>query len=147
MTAPSPLVRGLLLLVLVASTAEAAPRRGGWYWWWVRQQAPTSELDAAVSTPDPALQVTTASVPVTTQPEAPVAPVTTASLFASAASPVSSWSGYPILDSSAYAYAPTSAVPSYAYDALINFGSAPYASASALTTGGAQSWVNSPVVQ
>lgn len=153
MTQILPVARCLLLLVLLASTAEAAPRRGGWYWWWLRQAA-IREMAAAVPDPDPSPVLTSLppAAPVVAPPAQEVAPFTTASLFSNAVAvsqTAASFSAAPSYYAPVLipAPTPTPAPVGYAYDALINFGSAPYAGAGSLTTGGAQAWYTSPVVR
>jgi hypothetical protein len=149
-----PLARCALLLVVLASTAEAAPRRGGWYWWWLRQQAAVREQATPVPATESAAQLASLAPVPEVPPSAPqpqevvAAPVTTASLFAGVApAEVAPLAISPIAEASWYSFAPSPVAPTFAYDAFINFGSGPYAGASALTTGGAQPWYTSPVVQ
>lgn len=52
-----------------------------------------------------------------------------------------------ITDTSLGSYAGGWEAPSYQYDAFINLGDGPYASEAMLTTGGAQPWYDSPVVE
>lgn len=147
-----PVARCLLLLAVLGSTAEAAPRRGGWYWWWVRQAAiRDAEPVATPVDPMPVPQIapvaSASALAAAPMPSTPA--VTTASLFGGGAvtNATSATTFSQITGNYSPVSTPTPAPPSYAYDALINFGTAPYASAGVLTTGGAQAWYTSPVVQ
>jgi hypothetical protein len=144
---------------LVASPADAATRRGGWYQWWLRQAATTrASVGADPGTlPSPAPRVPTPApapappppaplpAPVPSRPQ-PAPPVTTGSLFGQRVQPAV-MPPSPVLDYVPAPSIPASTLPSFEYDAFLNFTDGPFAGAALLTTGNAQPWYSSPVVQ
>jgi hypothetical protein len=158
----------VLLGGLLGSPADAATRRGGWYQWWLRQSAaragaaadPEPNAPPAPRVPAPApAPLPPPPAPVRPQPivpavmptpapapaPRPTGPVTTGSLFG-VRTPAAVAPPPPI----AYEPAPSipaSTLPSFDYDAFLNFGDGQFAGASLLTTGGARPWYVSPTVQ
>lgn len=148
------LALAFVLLGLVGSQADAAARRGGWYQWWLKQNATRSaaiEALAASGRGGNSVAGSISATPAVIRPQpAPVAPsmppITSASLFGGAnyqppVSPAPEPTPAPLVT------IPASTAPTFDYDALLNFSDGPYAQASLLTTGNAQPWYNSPVVQ
>lgn len=141
--------RALVLLVLgvvVPSARGDSMRSGTWQWQsWSFGVDGTATMTITTtttsSTPPPAAALTPPAQPAT--PSNPPAAPQLASPPPSQPLPQTTVtvSSYPAAPAAATAPAPSPNV-----DAFLNFGSGPFANANTLTTGGAQSWANSPQV-
>lgn len=114
---PEPAVRTMQVPQAQAAPAAAPPTPS-------YSSAETNNLPLVLTSWSTLPQLTSNSVPATTLPSGVSLPTPPAAIIT-----------------------PPSPPPTYAADAYINFGSGPYAEADVLTTGGAQAWYNSPVVQ
>lgn len=149
------LALAFVMLGLIGSQADAAARRGGWYQWWLKQNAARSAAIEALaasgrggSDSTNSITVTPAVIPppVAASPQPSLGPITTGSLFGGAGyQPPAQITPTPAPET--VVTIPATTIPTFEYDALLNFSDGPYAQASLLTTGNAQPWYTSPVVQ